>query len=186
MKTKVKKFVLWLKILGWTFPIAIFAIVTGFYIASRERVEPVDTSKLAVVKSSNELTVEEIFRLVNAERYVRNLPELEMDPNLTALARERARDMSLNNYYSHTDSEGRSFDDLFSKYRISSEYACENLGLEFTHDETVFLDSWLQSTEGHRECLLNPDVGIAGYAIGKLKNGPGFDNYIVVGIHATN
>lgn len=167
-------------------PAVVLAISVFAYMHMRGDVPVVNTGRLAVVSPDNELSADEIFRLVNAERHVRNLPELRLDPKLQVLAQERAHDMATNHYYGHTDSQGRSFFDLFPRYRLNPSYACENLALEFTKDEAEYIQSWLDSSEGHRECLLHPDVVRSGYAVSVFKNGFKFQAYIVVGIHASN
>lgn len=71
-----------------------------------------------------------------------------------------------------------------------TDYSCENLSLVFVPDSEEFIKQWLTSTQGHRECMTNPDLTTAGYAVTKMMllqhGGTQTTAYVVVAIHATN
>ncbi len=127
----------------------------------------------------------ELLRLVNAERTKHGLHELKEDIHLNAIARERLDDMVKNQYYAHISPKGLYFYDLMDSHMLHADYACENLNLEFTTDERIYLETWHTSTKGHRECMLRPDVTAAGYAVGEYGETPETKIYIAVAIHAT-
>lgn len=131
------------------------------------------------------LEANQILQLVNNERQRLRLPKLASDPRLVAVAEARAKDMTDNQYYAHINQDGKYFDDLFPSFNFKADYSCENLDIEFTTTESVYVNDWLESTKGHRECMLHKDTSTAGYAatvFGETQNGK---IYLVVGIHAT-
>lgn len=136
----------------------------------------------AVVKDFDE---NELLRLVNAERKKHGLRELKEDTRLTKVAQERLDDMVKNQYYAHISPNGMFFYDLMKNHMLHADYACENLNLEFTTDESVYIQSWHTSTKGHRECMLQSDATAAGYAVGEYGETPETKIYIAVAIHAT-
>lgn len=148
---------------------------------------PLPTPPVAVQQTDDILDPNEILKLVNSERKKHGLKELVSDPDLTAVAQERVNDMVQNQYYAHLNLQGKFYYQLFAAHGFKTGYSCENLDVEFTLDERQYIDDWLLSTKGHRECLLNIDVTKAGYAIGDFSNSGGhstMQSYIVVGIHA--
>lgn len=130
----------------------------------------------------------EILRQVNLERQFNKLKNLTADPGLTAVAEQRIKDMVDNQYYAHKNLQGKYYFELFTEQGFSTGYSCENLDIEFTLDESVYVGNWSNSTKGHRECMLNEAVTRAGYAVGVFSD-PTLDNstaktYLVVAIHA--
>lgn len=127
----------------------------------------------------------QVLYLVNQERARQGLEKLVSDPRLVAVAEARAKDMVDEQYYAHINSEGKYFHDLYPAFGFKSEYSCENLDTEFTTDESKYVNDWLVSTKGHKECMLNRKTTAAGYAavlFGETSNGK---IYLVVGIHST-
>lgn len=132
----------------------------------------------------------EVLGLVNIARTTVHVPPLRPNLTLGAIAAMRAADMAKRQYYAHRNPEGHYFYDLFPTYQINPSYSCENLDLAFVSDNQGFINEWLDSTTGHRECLLNDQLIEAGYATAKLSiidiNGNATTAYIVVAIHTTN
>lgn len=148
---------------------------------------PPPTPPVAVQPADDILDPNEILKLVNSERKKHGLKELVSDPGLTAIAQERVNDMVQNQYYAHLNLQGKFYYQLFAAHGFKTGYSCENLDVEFTLDERQYIDDWLLSTKGHRECLLNKDVTKSGYAVGNFSNSGGhstMQSYVVVGIHA--
>lgn len=129
-----------------------------------------------------------IFDLVNAQREKHGLKPLTKSAALSKAAQQRAVDMQTNNYYAHQGSDGRFFDDLLDSSLYSQSYACENLDLQFSVQPNRYVNDWLGSRSGHKECLLNADVASAGYAVVEVAptNGADVSAFIVVAIHAAN
>lgn len=127
----------------------------------------------------------EVLRLVNHERKVRKLPELKEDTRLTLVAQQRADDMAARQYYAHLSPDGAYYYDLFPAQNIKVGYSCENLDIQFTVDESVYVQDWIESKD-HRDCLLNKDVTSAGYAVVRFSNPTEPAIYIVVAVHTTS
>jgi uncharacterized protein YkwD len=129
----------------------------------------------------------EIYKQVNKQRQAAGLLPLERNDILAKVAEERAEDMSKNSYYAHKNPLGKYFYDLLADDGYKTTYSCENLGLDFTTDPGVYINAWLKSTAGHRQCALNPQVTDAGYAVAAIANNSTQDipSYVVVAIHST-
>lgn len=171
------------------------ATLTGSALAINDFIKPATPTFVQMIPTpvvqtevDDILSPEEILRLVNLERQALGIAELTADPALTAVAEERAEDMVLNQYYAHQSPDGTFYSDLFAQHDFSAGYSCENLNIEFTLDERQYIDDWLNSDKGHKECLLNDRVTKAGYAVGVFndpdKDGSTVRSYIVVAIHA--
>ena len=131
----------------------------------------------------DKLEINRIFQLVNEQRVQQGLTPLIENPRLTAIAQARVDDMATNQYYAHKDPEGRYYYDLLTSKGFNADYSCENLNVEFTTDEWAYVNDWLQSTKGHKECMLDKRITQAGYAVALF--GGSDDIYVVAGIHAT-
>lgn len=131
-----------------------------------------------------------IFNLVNEQRRNAGLPLLVADTSLAKLASDRAADMSTRRYYAHKNPDGQYFYDFLKPSENKSKYACENLDLEFTTNVGTYVNDWLNSTSGHRECMLNKTIRSAGYAAAPFEtvdgNGVHTTSYVVVAIHSAS
>jgi uncharacterized protein YkwD len=127
---------------------------------------------------------------VNLERTKRGLQSVKIDPRLTAIAEVRAYDMKQRGYYAHKNPDGLYYSDLIIQAGIKHAYSCENLDINYGTNYMMYINDWLNSRAGHRECMLNGSVGSAGYAVISLEGEglkQGLQNaYIVVAIHATD
>ncbi len=130
----------------------------------------------------------DILKLVNQARSNKGLEPLKANEKLAAVAQARARDMAINNYYAHKSLTGKFYYDIFDKLGFETDYSCENLDLAFTIESSQYINDWLNSSKGHRECLLNANVTDAGYAAIRHNdvpyNGRTAPSYIVVALHA--
>jgi len=128
-----------------------------------------------------------VYDTVNTVRLQHGLQPLQRNDALAALAQERAEDMAVNRYYAHRGPDGLAFDQLLQQDGYDIDYGCENLDLDFTLTASTYVNAWLASHAGHRECLLNPTVTDAGYAVSVIANNSPTDikSYVVVAIHAT-
>lgn len=119
------------------------------------------------------LTPEEakIFKLISQERAKAGLPQLEIDPILTKLARDKSLDMVCNNYFGHYSERIGTIHDQLKGNSVSYGNAAENLagGADIlkTHRRVL-------ASPAHRSNILNPifkkiGIGIAkGSAYGKM------------------
>lgn len=129
-----------------------------------------------------------ISSLINSERSSQGLRPLIKDTVLTDIAETRAADMAARGYYAHRNPDGLYFYDQLDQRGYAVAYGCENLDLEFELLPETYINAWMSSTSGHRECLLNPRITNAGYAAVKLppsgSKGTIVPAYIVVAIYA--
>ena len=94
----------------------------------------------------------EVVTLVNKERANAGLKPLTVHAKLTTVALDKAKDMSNNNYFSHTSPTHGSPFDMMKAYGISYGYAGENIAKGQRTPQEV-MNSWMNS-QGHRENIL--------------------------------
>lgn len=139
------------------------------------------------VATSSIPSVDDVFDKVNAQRVKNDLKPLVKNSVLTEVALERARDMNTNNYYAHEDNKGLYFYDHIEQKNYQVGFACENLDMSFSDSTSSYVADWMNSSNGHRECLLDSKITDAGYALvayGDQENPLSEKAYLVVAIHA--
>lgn len=95
----------------------------------------------------------QVVELTNNERVERGLEPLKVDLELSKVAREKSRDMSVNDYFSHTSPTYGSPFDMMKSYGIDYRSAGENIARgQRTPEEVV--NGWMNS-EGHRANILS-------------------------------
>jgi hypothetical protein len=107
------------------------------------------------------LTIEaaeaELVRLMNESRTGSGLAAVSVSGALSAVARARSTDMAVNDYFSHTQADGRSAFDLISAAGIAwtsgGEILAWNQWPALGDSAVVARDSWLESPP-HRAVLL--------------------------------
>ncbi|PCL94805.1 CAP domain-containing protein [Paenibacillus lautus] len=102
----------------------------------------------------------EVVNLVNQERSKAGLKPLTVHAKLTTVALDKAKDMSNNNYFSHTSPTHGSPFDMMKAYGISYGYAGENIAKGQRTPQEV-MNSWMNS-QGHRENILSPNFTMIG------------------------
>jgi uncharacterized protein YkwD len=129
-----------------------------------------------------------VYDQVNAVRVQHGLQPLARSDTLATIAGKRAADMSAFDYYAHRSPSGLYFYDMFGENHYLAGFACENLDLEFSKLTDQYVNDWLASTKGHKECMLSPKVTEAGYATAEIKTStatnPDVPSYLVVAIYA--
>ncbi|GEM_PF-6213198 len=104
---------------------------------------------------------QEVFQLLNQERAVQGLHLLSSDPALITAARAHSQDMSQNNYFSHTNLQGKSAGQRMLEAGYSWNAWGENIAAGYT-TPTAVMNAWMNSP-GHRANILNStfcDVGV--------------------------
>lgn len=96
---------------------------------------------------------QQILQLVNQERAKAGLKALALDSLLTKVATEKARDMSANNYFSHTSPTYGSPFDMMRSFGVKYSYAGENIAAGQRSAQEV-MNAWMNSS-GHRANILN-------------------------------
>lgn len=112
--------------------------------------------------SPNEVTENEMVKLVNYERTSRGLKALTFDIKLREVARGHSADMFKRGYFSHYSPEGESIADRAQKANIHFLVIGENLAyaptLELAHQG-------LMNSEGHRANILSIDFNKIGIGV---------------------
>lgn len=95
----------------------------------------------------------QVVDLVNQERAKAGLSALKTDTLLTKVATEKARDMDVNNYFSHTSPTYGSPFDMMRQFGVTYSYAGENIASGQRTPQEV-MTAWMNSS-GHRANILN-------------------------------
>jgi uncharacterized YkwD family protein len=125
-------------------------------------VQPLSTGTTNTIQTASTLSAfeQKVVDLTNQERAKNGLPALKVDTTLSKMAHEKARDMSANNYFSHTSPTYGSPFDMMKKYGITYQYAGENIAKGQQSPQDV-VNAWMNS-EGHRQNILNPNYNYIG------------------------
>lgn len=119
-----------------------------------------------------------VCQLLNKERTARGLKPVTLDFSMCLPAKQRANECTYNDMGSaetaHKRPDGRNFGTVFAEFNISGfSLAFENLA--FTNEVSLnakrFIDSWMESTTGHREAMLNENITVIG--VGQTLSSPG-------------
>ncbi|WP_338749459.1 CAP domain-containing protein [Bacillus sp. FJAT-52991] len=123
---------------------------------------PVDTNASALKAFE-----QQVVTLTNKERAKAGLPALQIDSQLSKVARKKSEDMAANNYFSHTSPTYGSPFDMMKQFGISYRSAGENIAKgQRTPEEVV--KAWMNSP-GHKANILNKDYTHIG--VGYVENG---------------
>ena len=117
---------------------------------------------------------QEMLELVNQERAKVGVAPLKLDKRLNASAQEKADDMQNRDYYGHVSPEGvRGTLFVFKHMPSKCQYAGENLANILIPDSNSRnpISTWMSSTKGHREAILDKGYDLVGFGIAKDKYG---------------
>ncbi len=103
-----------------------------------------------------------MLTLLNNSRIADGKKPLEIDSDLTILARAHAKDMLARGYFSHYTPEGLSPFDRMVQSNITYQYAGENLA--FAPDVYIAMNGLMKSP-GHRANILNQNFGKVGIGV---------------------
>lgn len=109
----------------------------------------------------------QMFELTNKERVNNGLQPLQVDYELSRVAREKSRDMAINFYFDHNSPVYGSPFDMMRAYGITYRTAGENIAKGQRSPEEV-VQAWMNSP-GHRANILNPNFTHIG--VGFVENG---------------
>ena len=118
-----------------------------------------------------------IFQLTNEGRRKNGLPSLDSDNDLAVKARAKSADMLTNNYFSHTNPEGKTLKDRMQEEKPASYKTISRIGeniymgarfdysVDVKTQARMIVDGWMTSP-GHRKNILDPSythmgVGVA-------------------------
>ncbi len=111
----------------------------------------------------------EVVRLVNVERQKNGLNPLELDAQLSNVARLKSQDMATKGYFSHTSPTYGSPFDMMKQFGIKYSAAGENIAMGQPSAEAV-VKAWMNS-EGHRANILSKSFTKIGVGYYKGSNG---------------
>ena len=158
------------------------AIVIGLFLLFQISLRVFSTAFPQILGYASRIPPEEIVRLTNIERTNRGLPDLKINPQLSAAASRKAADMFAKNYWAHVSPSGTQPWFYITDSGYQYRYAGENLARDFSDSATV-VKAWIASPS-HKENLLSSryqDIGVA-VVDGNLE---GHDTTLVVQMFGT-
>ncbi len=128
---------------------------------------------------SDEITAENVIRLMNVHRATEGLSPLVAEPRLSRAAGDRMRHMEEEAFWSHESPEGVTPFVWVRARAYDFQAAGENLAAGF-ETANLLVESWMESP-GHRANIMSPDFEDCGIAIieGSTR-GPAVGKSIVV------
>jgi len=130
--------------------------------------KPVEQKQTTTPASSEVSAFEqEVLELTNQERAKNGVPALQLDVELSKVAREKSSDMQAKGYFDHNSPTYGSPFDMMKQFGISYSTAGENIAMGQPSPQEV-VEAWMNS-EGHRKNILNADythIGIGHVAEG--------------------
>jgi uncharacterized protein YkwD len=118
---------------------------------------------------------------INHVRSAKNLKNLVLNDNLSALAAARLSDMVENNYFAHESPSNNDIDSIFLREHYKYELRGENLAYGDFVNEADVMDGWLNS-KWHKYNIEYPDFNNIGIASRVVHNYMGGDYILVVTI----
>jgi uncharacterized protein YkwD len=122
----------------------------------------------SVLGNSANFSADQLLILTNHERSNAQLGGLNMDPELTTAAQNKANDLVNRNYWSHTAPDGNTFRTVVAASGYQYQLAGENLAYGFKNAQQVVV-GWMNSPE-HRANLLNGNYEDVGFGIASSPN----------------
>lgn len=116
------------------------------------------TSQYAI----DEVSEQEMIKLVNNERISKGLKTLEFDARLRGLGRAHSEDMLKRGYFSHYSPEGKSVADRALGAGVDFLVIGENLAFA---PDVPLAHKGLMNSEGHRANILSTDYGKIGIGV---------------------
>lgn len=105
---------------------------------------------------------EEMLKLINQDRAQNNAPPLQIDMQITNIARVKAQDMIDNHYFSHYSPKYGSPFDMLKSIGVSYVEAGENIA---GNQNVQNAHKALMNSPGHRKNILNPHFTHIGLGI---------------------
>ena len=124
---------------------------------------------------------QQLFQLTNQARAAAGLKSLHWDSTLASLARARAKDMIVRNYFSHQiPPDGHTVFDVMSNDGYCFKLAGENIGWNNYPDDqaTAEIQTMFMNSPDHRQNILGPAWDVVG--IGAYKGADGKKMWSVV------
>ncbi|MEW9501918.1 CAP domain-containing protein [Jeotgalibacillus marinus] len=110
---------------------------------------------------------QQVVDLTNAERSKEGLAPLQLDVELSKVAKDKSKDMQQNQYFDHNSPTHGSPFDMMKEYGVSYKSAGENIAMGQGSPEEV-VQAWMNS-EGHRKNIMSSSYTHIG--VGHIKEG---------------
>ena len=125
--------------------------------------QPLQKNFPSVLGISSNISVQELLTLTNQRRQENGLSALQLNPQLSEAAAQKAQDMFAKNYWAHIAPDGTTPWYFIKNSGYDYLYAGENLARGFSTSPEV-VDAWMASPS-HRENMLSPNYNEIGFAI---------------------
>jgi len=119
--------------------------------------------------------VQDVVNLTNQNRAQHGCAPLTLNDQLTQAAYGHSMDMALNDFFSHTGSNGSTHIERANNAGYASTYIAENIGVGYRTPQDV-VTGWMNSP-GHRANILNCALKEIGVGYYYLRNDPGRITY---------
>lgn len=113
----------------------------------------------------------EIHNLVNSERREHDLRPIDLNGDVTYIARTKSRDMAVEGYFAHKEPDGDFHVDRLEDYGYELDVTAENLSRLNVNPDTAIsviaervVHSWMKSPP-HRREILYPDYNLEGVGV---------------------
>lgn len=116
-----------------------------------------------VLGIATNINVEDLLERTNEKRVAAGLQPLQLDPQLSQAAEEKAHYMFDHNFWAHTAPDGTTPWEFFKRVNYQYLHAGENLAKEFDDSSSV-VDAWIASPS-HKANLLKPEYRDIGFAV---------------------
>jgi len=116
-----------------------------------------------------------VVDLVNAERVSAGCAPLQVNSKLVAAAQGHSEDMALNDFFSHTGSNGSNPGERITAQGYNYSYWAENIAAGYTTAASA-VNGWMNSP-GHRANILNCSLQETGVGYYFLANDTGTENW---------
>ena len=116
-----------------------------------------------------------VVNATNVYRTQQGCQPLILNDQLTAAAQGHSQDMALNDFFSHTGSDGSSSWERILRTGYRYSLAAENIAAGYPTSEAV-VQGWMDS-DGHRQNILDCDLREVGVGYYYLENDRGAVNY---------
>ncbi|MUG92389.1 T9SS type A sorting domain-containing protein [Scytonema sp. UIC 10036] len=136
---------------------------------------PVPTSVPQPLSAGNNSFIQSILDLTNAERQKAGVQLLQLSDKLNNSAQTHVQNMALNDFFSHTDSNGSSVGNRAIAAGFQYSTIGENIAAGQSTPQQVF-QGWMNSPE-HRANILNPVFQFLGVGYYYLAHDTGTINY---------
>jgi len=134
----------------------------------------VDSGTGATVAPTNSW-VQQVFDLTNSYRLQAGLAPLRLNAKLNTAAQAHSVDMALNDFFSHTGSDGSTVYNRMNGAGYDYKLAAENIVAGYATPKSA-VQAWMNSP-GHRTNILHPDLQEIGIGFYFLPNDSGANNY---------